>query len=158
MIDVSYRGDDRQPQQEPFSAKSPEYMAAFYRYSNAPTKENLARLMSFSKTQKVNCPKCGCRMTNGQCWQGCFNEAALESQRQVNAAIRAAYDKPKFPPKPDRICTIHAPRSIFMQSCGKCACDVAILERWEIDTGRRCETCRKLNEYCDCKAQEVQKS
>ena len=42
--------DDRQPPQDAFRAKSPEYMEAFYRYSDATTKENLARLMSFNKT------------------------------------------------------------------------------------------------------------
>lgn len=93
-MDTAYQGhDDRQPQQEQFRAKSPEYMTAFWRYSEDPTKDNLARLMSFSKTQKVHCPRCNARMTDGQCWQGCFNESAIESQRQVNAAIRAAYEK-----------------------------------------------------------------
>jgi hypothetical protein len=68
-------------------------MVAFNRYADDPTKENLARLMSFSKTQKTHCPKCGARMTNGQCWLGCFNEAALASQREVDAAICAQYDR-----------------------------------------------------------------
>jgi hypothetical protein len=93
MIDTTYRGhEDRQQPQAPFIAKSPEYMAAFYRYSDAPTRENLLRMMSFSKTQRVHCPRCKARMTDGQCWLGCFNEAALASQREVDAAIIAAYE------------------------------------------------------------------
>jgi hypothetical protein len=92
-IDLTYRGhDDRQPPQDTFRAKSPEYMAAFRRYAEMPNNDNLCRLMSFSKTQRVHCPRCKARMTDGQCWQGCFNKAALESQRQVNAAICAQYD------------------------------------------------------------------
>jgi len=88
-----YRGhEDRQPPQEPFRTHSEEYMVAFYRYSELPNNDNLCRLLSFSKTQKVHCPRCKARMTDGQCWQGCYNEAALASQRQVDEAICAQYD------------------------------------------------------------------
>jgi hypothetical protein len=94
MIDTTYRGhEDRQQPQAPFIAKSPEYMAAFKRYSENNTRENLYRLMSFNHSSRVHCPKCGCRMTDGQCWQGCYNEAALSNQREVNAAICAQYDQ-----------------------------------------------------------------
>lgn len=149
---MTYRGhDERQPQQPVFQAKSPEYMAAFERYSADASADNLARLMSFSKTQRVHCPRCNARMEDGQCWQGCFNEAAQESQRQVNAAICAQYDKPNLPPKPEKLCKIHTGEySDFSHQCIKCATDAAIMARWEIRVGLRCETCGKLNRYCTC--------
>jgi len=92
-IDVNYRGDDRQPLQITFREHSPEYMEAFRRYAELPDNDNLCRLMSFSKTQRVHCPKCGARMTDGQCWLGCYNEEALAGQREIDAAICAQYDQ-----------------------------------------------------------------
>jgi hypothetical protein len=68
-------------------------MAAFRRYAEIPNNDNLRRLLSFSQTQRVHCPRCNARMTDGNCWQGCFNEAALASQREVDAAICAQYDQ-----------------------------------------------------------------